>query len=395
MVETGNRRGVGTMLSVVESTMATKKAPRPPASEPDKRVGQPSDDQAAMADKAPPFEEIAARVREREAEVTPARRAMQEKQEQEALAAASVATVDEVVRSIGELRVGLNRALDFLSADLVSRSQQLTQLEWAIGLRSRQLAEFYEIEVAADTLASLVATHDQRKTEWESLALSKAAELEHRLEERQRAWEAQAAEARAAWEAEKKRWMEDFGQEQAEARTAWEREKEDREYAWKLRLKREEETYQARRSALEAALTEERARTQAEFDVREQRVAAQEREMAELRARVEGFTGELEGAVRQARLEVGAQTEERTQVQMEMRAKDAEANEKLLKLRISGLEQSVKDLATRNEVLQRDLHEATDKVRDIAMKAIEGASGSAALARVSEIALQHAKARET
>lgn len=165
--------------------------------------------------------------------------------------------------------MALNRALDSLSADLVTRSQQLTQLDGAIGLRARQLAEFYEIEVAADTLATLVATHDQRKAEWESLALAKAAELEQRLEARQRAWEAQAAEARAACEASKRHWLEAFEQEQ-----------------------------------------------------------------------------------------------------------------------------SVKDLVTRNEVLQRDLHEATDKVRDIALKAIEGASGAAALARVSEIALQHAKARE-
>ena len=124
-------------------------------------------------------------------------------------------------------------------------------------------------------------------------------------------------------------------------------------------------------------------------------MAAQEKEGAELRARVEGLPGELERAVQQARKEATLAAEERAKTQMDLRAKDADGNDRLQKLRIQGLEQTVKELAARNEALQQEPHEAADKVRDIALKAIEGASGATALSRVSEIALQQAKGRET
>jgi len=66
---------------------------------------------------------------------------------------------------------------------------------------------------------------------------------------------------------------------------------------------------------------------------------------------------------------------------------------KFLKQRIETLELMLKEQAVRIEQVQAELKEATVKVRDIALKAIEGASGAAALTRVSEIALQQAKGR--
>ncbi len=66
-----------------------------------------------------------------------------------------------------------------------------------------------------------------------------------------------------------------------------------------------------------------------------------------------------------------------------------------LKQRIQTLEATVKEQAGRLEELLREQREATDRVRDIALKAIEGASGASALARVSEIAMQQAKRGES
>ena len=390
----GTGQGRSVIHGATERAMATKKATRPLESPGTAVPEQPAGDIAVAPENRPAFEDFADKVRARDAELTPAQGAAREKHERETLAAASTATLDAVVQGIGELRVGLNRALDGLSNDLVGRSQLLARLEEAIALRSRYLAEFYEIEVAADTLASLVASYDQQRVEFERSALARASELEESLAGRQQASEAQALEAKRGWEEEQRRWKEAFEREKADAKTSWAREKEEREYAWRLRLTREEETFQARRLALQAALDEDKTRAQMALGEREERIAAQENEVAELRRRAEGFAGELEAAVAQARKEAVLMAEERAKVQMELRAKDAEANERLYKLRIQGLEQAVKELTARNDGLQQELRDATDKVRDIALKAIEGASGAAALSRVSEIALQHAKSRD-
>ena len=175
----------------------------------------------------------------------------------------------------------------------------------------------------------------------------------------------------------------------------WAREQEEHEYSWKLRRTRDEEEFKAKRAAQQSSLAEEKARAEAQLLEREERITAQEKEVADLRARAEGFSAELERAIQQARTEAISATEERAKTRIEMLSKDADSNEKLLKLRIQGLEQTAKELANRNESLQQELRESTDKVRDIAMKAIEGASGATALSRVSEIALQQAKGRET
>ena len=77
-----------------------------------------------------------------------------------------------------------------------------------------------------------------------------------------------------------------------------------------------------------------------------------------------------------------------------MKTKDYEGTEKLLQQRVQALEQLVTDKNTQIEELQVELRDATVKVREIAVKAIEGAAGATALSRVSEIALQQAKGRD-
>ena len=57
----------------------------------------------------------------------------------------------------------------------------------------------------------------------------------------------------------------------------------------------------------------------------------------------------------------------------------------------------MQDIVTRqaadNEALHRQLDEAKRQVQDIAVKAIEGASGAKALAHVNQIAIEQAKTR--
>jgi colicin import membrane protein len=338
------------------------------------------------------FAEVVARVKSREEEPPP-RRAARERQEREVQETAAALTVEAVVRGIGDLRLEVNGALDRVSTMLTEQAKRLVQIEEAIAVRLRRLAELYDIEVAADTLASLVARYEQSARDLEAQAVLQRQAFEAAEAARQAEAERQAAEQRAAREFEKHRFMQAFEEEKAVARKAWDREKEEYEYAWKLRRTRDDEEFKVKRQAQQVGLAEERARQEQQLAERGLLLDAREAETTELRARALAFPAQLASADEKARQEATAAAEERARTVAELRSKDADASDRLLKQRIQTLEATVKEQTGRIEELVREQREATDRVRDIALKAIEGASGASALARVSDIAMQQAKGR--
>ena len=329
------------------------------------------------------LEEIAERLRERETESSPARRAAQAKRDQEVLESAATVTAESAVRAIGDLKVTIDSTLDQLSQQLVEQAKKLTGVQEAVAIRRQQLAELYDIEVVAETLAALVRDHEQKRLDFVQDA-----------EARKRDFEREMQEARAAWDKERQRTQEELAAEKARAKKEWQREQEEYGYTLKTQRARDEEEYGQRRDALEAQLAEERARQEKALGERESAVAAREKELTDLQARVQAFDAELQRAVAQAREEATKVAEERARQTAALKAKDFEGTEKLLQQRIQALEALVGEKSARIDELQNELREATVKVRDIAVKAIEGASGAAALTHVSGIALQQAKGRD-
>lgn len=74
----------------------------------------------------------------------------------------------------------------------------------------------------------------------------------------------------------------------------------------------------------------------------------------------------------------------------ELLAKSKE-KEKIAELEIKTLESTIAKQATQIESLSKQLNNATSQVQNIAVRAIEGASGVKALSAVNEMALEQAK----
>ncbi|MFH1177282.1 MAG: hypothetical protein V1750_07735, partial [Acidobacteriota bacterium] len=265
------------------------------------------------------FEEVAERVRAREA--SPVRRAAQERHEREVLESTATATVEGVIHSIAELRLGVDGALDTLSSSLVEQAKKLQQLEEAERLRKQRIEELSDVQVAADTLADLVARHDREREEFEK----------------------ERAATQAAWQAEKERFERELDEHKALQRKLWVREEEEYAYERKVKRAREEADYQVKRQAMLASLGDEKARAEAELAAREQAVANRESALADLEARVESFPKELDAAVAREVARARAEVEDRARVEAALRAKDVEGGEKLLKLQIANLDNIVKE----------------------------------------------------
>ena len=71
--------------------------------------------------------------------------------------------------------------------------------------------------------------------------------------------------------------------------------------------------------------------------------------------------------------------------------KEADTEKRLASLQVKTLEDTITRQAAQIEALQKQADEAKQQVQDIAVKAIEGASGAKALAHINQIAMEQAK----
>ena len=118
-----------------------------------------------------------------------------------------------------------------------------------------------------------------------------------------------------------------------------------------------------------------------------------EAELARLRKEVESIPERLKKEVEEAATHAAASTAQKFEQQLVLLKKDAEAEKRLSELQIKSLNETVMRQASEIESLQRQVDEAKRQVQDIAVKAIEGASGASALAHVNKIAMEQAKTR--
>jgi len=114
---------------------------------------------------------------------------------------------------------------------------------------------------------------------------------------------------------------------------------------------------------------------------------------ASLLVQAEGFPQRLqrdaEAAAEQARRDAQARFEQ----QILVAQKDAETERRLAALRVKALDDTVAHQAAQLAALEKQLAEAKQQVQDIAVKAIEGASGARALSHINQIAMEQAKNR--
>ena len=328
------------------------------------------------------FEDVTARFKERTLGVNPAKLAAQEKHERELASSAAAVTVDGTVRGIADLKVTIDASLETLSRALVEQTKKLAAIEESAAIRTRQLAELYDLEIAADSLATLLREHEEKTQLWEGERAAARSEFER-----------ERSETRATWDKERQSWIEATAADKARAKKEWQREQEEYDYALRTKRAREEEDYTQKRTALLSALADEKAKQERALGEREAAIAAREGELAGLQGRVRELEETWRVEVDKARIEATRVADDRASHEAELRAREVDGNQKLWAQRISTLEASLEEKNLRIGQLQEETRESSVKVRDIAIKAIEGASGATALSRVSEIALHQARGR--
>ncbi len=303
------------------------------------------------------------------AELKPEKK-IEEKKKQEVVLAVSDVTMEGVAHNIKNLKTDIDRNLSQLLERLESEVKKLADIQAAISIRDAELKEIYEIDRSASSLAALIEANNRKNRVFEEELEQKRTNLLGEIEETRRKWD----QEKALHAAEAKE------QKEQEAR---QRQREKEEYLYSIqrerqieknRLEDEKAQLLSEKQALETEIKAMREAAEKELEERRKAIAEKETEFQELRKRSEAFPKELESAVARASKETSDKLKLESDYQASILKQQFAGEKNVLLTRIEALEKSVKDQTEQISKLSRLQEAAYQKVQDVAVKAIEGAS---------------------
>jgi hypothetical protein len=280
-------------------------------------------------------------------------------------------SVETVVQKISSLGLEVSRALADVSEKLTEEVQRLAIAREAVALERKELEQLHKIDVAATALDQLVQDYARENQKLE----------------------AEIAGRRLAWEEETARLQRERKEQEEGFKKQRQRETEDYEYGKNLERKKTQDKYEEELRARVKKNLEQQETLEKGWQMREATLAEQEEDLAGLKKEVEEFPVRLQQETEAAALRARKDAEARLEQQMILIKRDAEAEKRLAELRVKTLEESLARNAAHIAALEKQLGEAKQQVQDIAVKAIEGASGARALSHINQIAMEQAKNR--
>ncbi len=257
-----------------------------------------------------------------------------------------------IVKNIANLKINLNSKLDELEDNLLNEFKKFTDLKEALKTEEKRLEEVYQVSVNVDSLAALLLAQKEKREQFELEVASK-----------KEAFDSEMKENREAWQKEKQKLEQSYKELKEE--TEKQRKREEEEYAYNLKLnrKKEEDAYQEKKQAFDKEIEEK----QKEWEARED-------EYKTLKKQVEGFSKEIEQAISKTKQEVEKELVTSHKFEKDLLEKETEGEMKLLKQTIVTLENKIKEQTATIEQLTKKSDNSSDQVKEIAIKAIEGAS---------------------
>jgi len=308
-----------------------------------------------------------------EGELKPEKK-IEEKKNREAVQVAESLTAEGVGKEIAALKQEIGKTLTGISDQLEGEVSRFVAIRNAIAAKEKELAELYEIEKSAMSLAALIEAQNQKRQEFTSEMEEKKESLRQDIEETRTAWEKERADHDAAVKerdtAEKKRQT---------------REKEEFDYAFKREQQTSTDRFTYEKAKLEKELKDKKENLEQELSVREAAVAAKESEFNDLRKQAAQHPKELETSVARAVKETSERLLAEAKSRQELMKKEAEGEHNVFTARIESLEKTTKEQSERVTALTKQLESAYQKVQDIAVKTVEGASNSKSLASLQQI----------
>jgi len=292
-------------------------------------------------------------------------------QEAEVRVAVSEITVEVIAKKLSDLNVEISRTLSGLGEKMNAEVGILRSLKEAVALESKDLDRLHGIDIAATSIDQLVADYQERKTSFEADLLNVRQEWAQEAEEKKQ----QEAEYTEALKKSRAREIEDY------------------EYKKSLERKKLQDRFEEECRLKEKQNRETQENLEKSWKEREDTLKGREEELAALKKEVEQFQGRLIAECAKASKEATREAEAKYNQEMERLKRDLLVEKQIGELKLRQQQESLANQQAQMSSLQTQLDEAKRQVQDIAVKAIEGASGAKALSQINQIAIEQAKNR--
>lgn len=280
-------------------------------------------------------------------------------------------SVEGVVQKLSSLGLEISKSLTELSEKLVQEVERLTSARQAVSLETRELERLHKIDIAATALDQLIEDYTSQKQELE----------------------AEISSQRAAWAEEERERERQEKEHEENLKKQRQREMEEYEYKKSLERKKAQDRYEEEIRLQEKKNKEKQETLEKSWEQREASLKEKEQEWAHLKKEFEEFPIKLKKEIDKAVAEAVKLAEQRFEQQAVLLKKDSETEKRVAELQIKSLQDTVTRQSAEIATLHKQIDEAKRQVQDIAVKAIEGASGAKALAHVNQIAMEQAKTR--
>ncbi len=280
-------------------------------------------------------------------------------------------SVEGVVQKLSNLGLEISKALADISGKLIAEVERLTSTREAVALQTKELEQLHKIDIAATSIDHLIQDYKSQKQELE----------------------AEVSAQREAWSAEELQRGGERKEYEDNLKKQRQREVEDYEYKKALERKKAQDKYEEEMRQLEKKNKERQEELEKSWKQRETALREKEEEWTRLRKEVDEFPARLKAEVDVAVSNALKSAEQRFEQERILLKKDGESEKRLGDLQIKALQDTVARQSAEIEKLQAHFEEAKRQVQDIAVKAIEGASGAQALSHINKIAMEQAKVR--
>ena len=317
------------------------------------------------------FSKLVDEVEQQKETASPKADELSRRRETEIRQAVAEVTVDDVVQRISGLGLEITKSLTQLSEKLVAEVEKLQNVREAVSLETKELERLHKIDIAATALDQLIQDYGKQKEE-----------LEAEISSRREAW----AEEERERERQKKELEENLKKQR-------QREAEEYEYKKSLERKKAQDKYEEEMRLLEKNNKEKQEAFEKGWQQREAAIKEKEEEWSRLKKEVEEFPARLKKEIDAAMAAGVKVVEQRSEQQIMLLKKDSEAEKRFAELQIKSLQDTIARQSVEIETLHKQVEEAKLQVQDIAVKAIEGASGAKALTDVKQVLMEQAKTR--
>ncbi len=292
-------------------------------------------------------------------------------QETEVRAAVSEITVEVIAKKLSDLNVEISRTLSGLGEKMNAEVGLLRSLKESVTLESKDLQRLHGIDIAATSIDQLVADYQEKKTAFETDLLNRRQEWARETEEKKQE-EAEYTEALKKMRA---------------------REEEDYKYKTALERKKLQDQFEEACRLKEKQNREVQEDLERSWKERETVLKDREEKWVALEKEVEQFQERLATECAKAAKEAIQEAEAKYNREIEKLKRDLLVEKQIGELKLSQMQESLASQQVQTSSLQAQLDEAKRQVQDIALKAIEGASGAKALSQINQIAMEQAKHR--